>query len=769
MIKMTTLGQSINLPLPTKPAVVAVKKVVATTAGSSSKPIKKVKQPKVKKPESTMGARIRQLQEEKRKREEEEEKRAVEEAALIQLALLEEEKKLREKREKIKIQKAKDAEHDTKQQLQQKQAQHIQQASLKYGYTPAILLKNTIKPVRTTPPSTDVPLAPINTKVINEVINTVVNDVLNDKESAESDWDVDSDNDYIHDHMPYDIKDVMEPIMEPILDDLRAPIICILGQIDAGKTHLLDYIRSSVVYKSEAGGITQQISASYVPIDHKLKGLIFLDTPGHEPFVNMRHRGTALCDIAVLMVDIMVGVTEQTIQCLKLLNKPFVIAINKVDLLYGWKSIKNNAIKDSLKLQDQFVLMEYNDRIRQIWVQFQELGYNTSMYWENVDNINMVPISAMTGEGICDLLTLLADLLYLVKSDIVDCTVLEVNETKGRGTTIDVILINGTLNINDQIVVGGLNGPIVTHIKALLTHSYTNRKGEYINTNKVTGSMTCKIDASHLDDVISGSPLFVIKPTDTEKDIENYKKQVMYTMTSLKNKITEGVYVVSQSLGTVEAIVEHLHQNNIGIGGFSIGNVCKKDITKANQCLLAFDVIVDDEVKKYAESVGVKIFEHNIIYKLFESFTTYLNEIKKLEQEALSIKAVFPCILSILPECIFNKKSPIIIGVKVVKGILKSGTPLCYYDKQEMVEIGVISSMEKNHKQVDKAVVGEEVCVNIKDNQPSFGRHFNENNKLYSKIDRESIDALKTLHPDMVVKKDIFKLLVKLKEMFNII
>ncbi len=736
---MTTLGHT-TLGQPTLNS--NVKPTLNSNVKSTAKP-KIVKKPTK---ESTIGARIRQLQEEKRKKEEEEEKRVAEE---LELELLQE-KKLKEQREKSKLHKQLQLECNAKETAQQKKQLQIQQSSSKYGYTPPILLNH----------------KPANTNVINKVVKDIANHISNDvivkdvnqlQENRENRDDIKIDK-----------------------DNLRAPIICILGQIDAGKTHLLDYIRSSVVYKSEAGGITQQISASYVPIEHKLKGLIFLDTPGHEPFINMRHRGIALCDIAVLIIDIMVGVTEQTIKCLKLLNKPFVIAINKVDLLYGWKSIKNSPIKDSLKLQDKFVLMEYNTRVRQIWTQFQELGYNTSIYWENVDdNINMVPISSMTGEGVCDLLTLLADLLFLVKSDIVDCTVLEVNETKGRGTTMDVILINGTLAINDKIVVGGLNGPIVTHIKALLTHRYSSeysRKGEYINTNKVIGSMNCKIDACNIDDVICGSLLFVIKPTDTEKDIESYKTKVMYAVISLKNKITEGVYVVSQSIGTVEAIVEHLQQTKIGIGGFSIGNVHKKDITKTAagsiKCLLAFDVIVDDEVKQYAETMGVKIFEHNIIYKLFDLFTKYLNEIKQIDQDILNQKTVFPCILSIIPQCIFNKKSPIIIGIKVIKGILKIGTPICYKDNKEMIEIGVISSMEKNHKQVDTAVVGEEVCVNItqkKEQHYSFGRHFNEKNKLYSKIDRESINALKTLHPDLVAKRDIFKLLVKLKELFNIL
>jgi len=130
-----------------------------------------------------------------------------------------------------------------------------------------------------------------------------------------------------------------------------------------------------------------------------------------------------------------------------------------------------------------------------------------------------------------------------------------------------------------------------------------------------------------------------------------------------------------------------------------------------------------------------------------------------------------------MPEYIFNKKSPIIIGVRVKKGILKNGTPLCiitkYEDERKEILIGIVNTIEKNNKQMEEAIAGEDVCISIvqKDNeqQYSYGRHFNEKNKLYSKISRESIDALKTLHPDIVSKKEMFNLIMKLKELYGII
>ena len=383
---------------------------------------------------------------------------------------------------------------------------------------------------------------------------------------------------------------------------MRSPIVCVLGHVDAGKTHLLDKIRSSSIHAGEAGNITQQIGASYVPIDtiikhtkhmdeqfinkleYKVNGLIFIDTPGHEPFTNMRTRGSNLCDIAVLVVDILVGIQKQTLECIKMLiktKKLFVIALNKVDLLYGWKSTKDESIRNGLKIQNKDILLKYESRVRHIWTQFQELGYNTALYYKNknFEHISMVPISAITGEGLPDLLMLLAQLSQkyigenLIKNDIVHCTVLEVKPVQGRGMTIDVILTNGVLHQGDKFIVCGIKGePIITYIKTLLIHT---GKNQYKNVNTVTASMTCKIDAPNLDDAVAGSPLYVIKD-----DIEKYKLKVMKSLDSLKSKVNgEGVYVNASTLGGMEALFEYL--SDVPISGFRIGSVQKKDVTKA--------------------------------------------------------------------------------------------------------------------------------------------------------------------------------------------
>ncbi|KAJ7571661.1 hypothetical protein O6H91_01G170900 [Diphasiastrum complanatum] len=595
-------------------------------------------------------------------------------------------------------------------------------------------------------------------------------------------------------------------------DDLRSPICCILGHVDTGKTKLLDCIRRTNVQEGEAGGITQQIGATYFPMDNirertkelkadaklRVPGLLVIDTPGHESFTNLRARGSSLCDIAILVIDIMHGLEPQTIESLNLLKSrqtPFVVALNKVDRLYGWKPSPGAPIRAALKQQSKDVVSEFDMRLSQIMTELKEQGMNSELYYRNKElrkYISIIPTSAISGEGIPDLLMLLVQLTQKLMEDKlmymseVQCTVLEVKVVEGLGTTIDVVLVNGVLHEGDQIVVCGMQGPIVTTVRALLTPHPMKElrvKGTYLHHKELKAAQGIKITAQGLEHAIAGTQLYVVGPDDELEDIKEEAMQDMKSVMSRVDKSGEGVCVQASTLGSLEALLEFLKSPavKIPVSGISIGPVHKKDVMRASVMLekkkkeyatiLAFDVKVTPEAKELAEELGVKIFMADIIYHLFDQFTAYMNNVKDDKRKDAAEEAVFPCVLKILPQHIFNKKDPIVVGVDVLEGVAKVGTPLCV-PSRENIDIGRIASLEINHKIVDTAKKGQSVAMKIvgtnpEETQKMFGRHFDEEDELVSRITRRSIDLLKENYRDDLTIEE-WRLVVKLKKLFEI-
>jgi translation initiation factor 5B len=514
-------------------------------------------------------------------------------------------------------------------------------------------------------------------------------------------------------------------------DNLRSPICCILGHVDTGKTKLLDKIRQTNVQEGEAGGITQQIGATYFPVDalkqktavvnkdgsfeFKVPGLLIIDTPGHESFSNLRSRGSSLCNIAILVVDIMHGLEPQTLESMRLLRDrrtPFIVALNKIDRLYGWKKIDNNGFEESLNMQSKGVQNEFRTRLEATKLAFAEQGFNSELFYENKSmarNVSLVPTSAHTGEGVPDMLKLLTklsqermtnSLMYLSE---VECTVLEVKVIEGLGTTIDVILSNGILREGDRIVLCGLNGPIVTNIRALLTPAPLKElrlKSQYVHNKEVKAALGVKIAANDLEHAIAGSRLLVVGPDDDEEDLED---EVMTDLENLLSRVAtdnRGVTVQASTLGSLEALLEFLKQSKIPVANISIGPVFKRDVMMAGTMLekakeyavmLCFDVKVDKEAAAYATEVGVKIFTADIIYHLFDDFTKHMAELTEQRKEESKMLAIFPCVIN--PVAVFNKKDPIVIGIDVIEGSLRMHTPLAAVrtnaaGQKEIVDIG---------------------------------------------------------------------------------
>lgn len=600
--------------------------------------------------------------------------------------------------------------------------------------------------------------------------------------------------------------------------DLRSPICCILGHVDTGKTKLLDKIRQTNVQGGEAGGITQQIGATYFPIEaikaktdvmaqyekqtFDVPGLLVIDTPGHESFSNLRSRGSSLCNIAILVIDIMHGLEQQTIESIKLLRDrkaPFIVALNKIDRLYDWQSTPNNSFRDSFAKQPRAVQDEFQTRLSAIQLALSEQGLNSELYFNNKNMakyVSIVPTSAVTGEGVPDLLWLLLELTQkrmskqLMYLSHVEATILEVKVVEGFGTTIDVILSNGYLREGDRIVLCGMNGPIVTHIRALLTPQPLRElrlKSEYVHHKEVKAALGVKIAANDLEKAVSGSRLLVVGPDDDEEELMD---DVMEDITGLLDSVDtsgKGVTVQASTLGSLEALLDFLKDMKIPVMSIGLGPVFKRDVMKAGTMLerapefavmLCFDVKVDKEAEQYAQQEGITIFNADIIYHLFDSFTAYQEKLLEERRKEFVHQAIYPCVLQTLQ--IINKRGPMIIGVDVIEGTLRVGTPICAVrtdptTKEKIIlSLGRVASLEINHETVQDVKKGQTaagVAVRLEDpsgQQPIWGRHVDETDNLYSMISRRSIDTLKDKAFRDQVQKSDWMLIKKLKPVFGI-
>ena len=251
---------------------------------------------------------------------------------------------------------------------------------------------------------------------------------------------------------------------------LRQLIITVMGNVDAGKTQLLDTIRSTSIVESEPGKITQSIGCSVIPIDTikkicgkllenhslsiKVPGFVIIDTPGHAAFTNLRRRGGNLADIAILVIDINEGVKLQTIECIDILKQyktPFVVALNKIDLLPGWNSSQKTTLLESIQKQNESIMLLIEKRLYEAVGKLSELGFNSERFDRVEDytkQIAIIPTSAKTAEGLAELLMVAAGLSqkFLEENLKVNVegnakgTILEAKQEKGLGATIDVII-----------------------------------------------------------------------------------------------------------------------------------------------------------------------------------------------------------------------------------------------------------------------------------------------------------------------------------------
>ncbi|MFH1916992.1 MAG: translation initiation factor IF-2 [Nanoarchaeota archaeon] len=576
---------------------------------------------------------------------------------------------------------------------------------------------------------------------------------------------------------------------------IRSPIVSVLGHVDHGKSSLLDAIRGSNIIATEAGAITQAIGASIIPLDviqkkagillaslkmdFTIPGLLFIDTPGHAAFTSLRKRGGTIADIAIIVIDINEGFKPQTIEAIEILRAsktPFIIAANKIDLIPGYRKHDDSFIKDIA--QQASNVQELLDR--KIYMLLASLHEKFGLACERFDRadftsqVAVVPISAKQHIGIPEILMVLTGLAqkYLEKELKLEVkgpakgTILEVKEEKGLGTTLDVIIYDGTLKANDIIVIGGIDAPVVSKVRALLLpedlSEMRDKKTKYKHAKEVVASCGVKISAPDLKDAIAGMPLRSATQETLAAAKEEVQKEVKEALIQTDK---DGIIIKGDTLGSLEALTLLLREKKIPIRKASIGPIGKKDISDAESAkdqllsvILGFNIPAAESTEK------VKVITGPIIYQIIDDLLAWRESQKKAIEEKELDTLVRPCKLEILRNCIFRQSNPCVIGIEVVAGNLLPGIPLM----KEGRGIGRIKNMECDNIHLSKAEKGKQCAISLPD--VTAGRQVNEGDVLYSDVPEEDFRKMKKLAQYLKEEeKQILREIAEIKRKENIV
>jgi translation initiation factor 5B len=566
--------------------------------------------------------------------------------------------------------------------------------------------------------------------------------------------------------------------------ELRQPIVVVLGHVDSGKTSLLDNIRGTAVQAREVGGITQHIGASFLPLETikeitgplyaklaqgeaAIPGLLVIDTPGHEIFANLRTRGGSAADIAIVVVDVNKGFEAQTIESMDILKKrrvPFVVALNKVDMVAGWRT-STRFVSEDVKKQDTSVQTLLDEKIYNVVGMLSRLGYPSEAFWRVKDftkEVAIVPVSARTGVGMAELLAVLVGLTqqYMGKKlerhtkDAARGIVLESNEETGLGPSANIILLDGILHQGDSIVVGKRDGAVSTRIKALLLpkplDEMRDPRDKFKQVNEVVAAAGLKITSPDLEGVLAGSPVYVYNNSqrNSKEELDRLKLLVESEVKNaiVSNTQTSGVVLKCDTIGSLEAIVDLLKKANVAIRMADIGNITRRDVVEAAAVkendrylgvLLGFSVKVLEDAQKEAQDRGVKIFNEQIIYNLVRSYTDWVTYQREHEELILFNELPPICKFQFLKGFMFRRNDPAVFGAEIQVGRLRQKVHVI---NEEGRKVGTIHQIQESGKAIEEATAGMEVAVSVK--EPTIGRQINEGDIFYTDLNSRQAKQL---------------------------
>ncbi|HVP93550.1 MAG TPA: translation initiation factor IF-2 [Methanoregulaceae archaeon] len=558
-----------------------------------------------------------------------------------------------------------------------------------------------------------------------------------------------------------------------IKQKIRTPIVCVLGHVDHGKTSLLDRIRGSAVVKTEVGAITQHIGATLVPIDAirsmsltmgkldtNIPGLLFIDTPGHQAFTTLRARGGALADMAIVVVDINQGFQPQTIEALQILRSfktPFVVVATKIDRLHGWRAYTDEPFSQSFLKQNDRVREFLEKKVYEIVGELSEIGFSAERFDRVSDfqrNLAIVPVSAHTGEGIAELLMVMIGLAQrYMENDLAlsvegpgKGTVLEVKEERGLGTTLDVILYDGTLSVGDDIATATQNGPIVTKVRSLLKPRPMKEilvEDRFERVKSVTAAAGIKLTAPDLEEVIAGSPVRVVRG-----DPNTVLDEIRHEMEDIHVQLSpEGLVIKADTIGALEAICKELTGKEIEVMRAEVGAVSRHDIIETGtiknpyyRVLLSFNTTILPDAAEMIRDPAyshIRVFSGRVIYQLVDEYVAWRDEVKrKLEKQRFE-QIVMPAKVRVLPDCIFRQSNPAVVGVRVLGGTLRTDVNLIQRDGKK---VGHLKSIQYNQEAIREADAGKEVAISIEG--AAVGRQLDVDDDLFVDIPEHHVKVL---------------------------
>jgi len=549
---------------------------------------------------------------------------------------------------------------------------------------------------------------------------------------------------------------------------LRQPVVVILGHVDSGKTSLADSLRGTAVQAREVGGITQEIGASFFPMETlekicgpllsraggelEIPGLLMIDTPGHAVFSNLRLRGGSAADIAIVVVDVLKGLENQTLESIDILKQrkvPFLVALNKIDMIKGWKKGSHGQLLQLMKEQPPEWNDELEERLYNVVGGLGRLGFQSDAYYRVKDfrtQVSVVPVSARAKVGIPEMLAMLIGLAQQFlkgrlelpdqKTHRARGIILEMQEEPGIGETANVILTEGSMHVGDSVALVRKEGAFRSRVKALFMpkplDEMRDPRDKFTSVDSVYAAAGVKMVSPDLAGVVAGTSVATIA---NEREFEAIRSEIEKELSNVLVKTDNmGVIVKAGSVGGLEALLRMLEERGIPVREADIGDISKGDLVSAGVvgehdpylgAILGFDAKVLPEAKEFVGETPV--FVSAIIYEVIDNYVDWATSKKDSDERAALSALTRPCRLKAIPGAFFRRNGPAVFGVEILGGRLKPKVKLMTKDGHEL---GTVEQIQDQGKSLAEVKIGDKVAISV--DGPTLGRQIKENDVLFT-------------------------------------